>query len=116
MNVLLSSLQCKCPKCHQGKLFVYANPYLVNKIGLMPERCPVCDADFKQEIGFYWGAMYVSYGLTVALSFATFVGAYLIWGWLTWEYLIFNTLFLLATLPLVFRYSRVIWLYLFGKY
>jgi hypothetical protein len=82
----------------------------------MPEHCPICKLDFTQELGFYWGAMYVSYGLTVGFSFCNFVLMYLIWGWLTWQFLIVNTVLLILVLPLMFRYSRVLWLYLFGRY
>ncbi len=115
-SVLLSILKCKCPQCHAGDLFLYPNPYVISKINLMPANCPVCNLSFEQETGFYWGAMYVSYGLTVMISFINFVCFYFIWGWLTWEFLVENTIVLILTLPLVFRYSRVLFLYLFGKY
>ncbi len=115
-STTLSLLQCKCPQCHSGDLFICTNPYILNSINKMPDQCPVCDLDLIQEMGFYWGAMYVSYVLTVALSFFNFVWVYFFWGWLTWQYMIINTFILLITLPLMFRYSRVIWLYLFGKY
>lgn len=115
-SAIVSALKCKCPGCHKGDLFLISNPYVLKSITKMPENCPVCNLSLDQEPGFYWGAMYVSYGLTVALSFVSFVGVYLVWGWLTWQYLIINTILLLLTLPLIFRYSRVIWLYLFGRY
>ena len=28
----------------------------------MPDQCPVCGLDYIQEPGYYYGAMYVSYG------------------------------------------------------
>lgn len=82
----------------------------------MNEACPVCGLNLTPEMGFYWGAMYVSYALTVALSFANFVIAYLFFGWLTWEFLIGNAIVLILLLPLIFRISRALWLALFIKY
>ena len=34
----------------------------------MHQRCPHCDADLNPEPGFYWGAMYVSYGFSAAIA------------------------------------------------
>ena len=115
-SVITSILQSRCPQCRQGFLFVSQDPYKFKDMTKMHDQCNICGLDFTQELGFYWGAMYVSYGLTVAFSFLNFVGTYLIWGWLTWQFIIGNTLVLIITLPLMFRYSRVIWLYLFGRY
>jgi uncharacterized protein (DUF983 family) len=115
-SIFVSILQSRCPRCRKGHLFISPNPYKLKYMTKMPEQCSVCKLDFVQELGFYWGAMYVSYGLTVAFSFFNFMFTYLIWGWLTWQFIIGNTLVLILTLPVMFRYSRVIWLYLFGRY
>lgn len=115
-SAIESLFKCKCPVCRTGNLFLYTNPYRLKEMAKMPDICPVCGLSFTQELGFYWGAMYVSYLLTVFISVINFIPFYLIWGWLTWEFLIVNTLILFILFPLMFRYSRVIWLYLFGNY
>ena len=33
----------------------------------MPAECAVCGEDFARELGFYFGAAYMSYALTVTL-------------------------------------------------
>ena len=33
----------------------------------MPERCPTCNQRFESEPGFYFEAMFVSYGLSAIL-------------------------------------------------
>jgi hypothetical protein len=77
--------------------------------------CPVCHLRFEREPGFYYGAMYVSYAFSVALVFilgtATF---YILDNPDLWVYatIIFSSALLL--LPLLFRYSRIIYLYTFG--
>ena len=81
----------------------------------MHKQCPQCHLDFEIEPGFYTGAMYVSYSFSVAL--------FIIVGFIL--YLFFNdpdltvyvsiTLLLVILLfPLLYRYSRVVYLHLFG--
>ena len=62
---LYSVLAAKCPKCHKGDFFETSNPYNLKKFDKMHKKCPECGQDFELETGFYYGAMYVSYGLTV---------------------------------------------------
>ena len=69
---LYSIFKMKCPVCHQGDFFV-AQPYNLSTIGDLNERCSVCDTHFEKEPGFYYGAMYVSYGLAVAVFVAFWV-------------------------------------------
>ena len=64
---LYSILNNKCPRCHEGKFFDSANPYNLAKMTSMPDKCPECGQPYEPEPGFYFGAMYVSYALGVAL-------------------------------------------------
>jgi uncharacterized protein (DUF983 family) len=111
-SVFTSILTLRCPRCRSGKLFVKPYPYPYKTMALMPDKCPVCGLDFNPEPGFYWGAMYVSYGLTVAFSVFNFLWMYLIWGWLTWPFLIVNAVFLVIMIPVTFRYARCIYFYI----
>ncbi|HRG37855.1 MAG TPA: hypothetical protein PK289_04945, partial [Bacteroidia bacterium] len=69
--------------------------------------------DFNRETGFYFGAAYVSYGLTVGFG----IGLYLllcVWGNVdTASFVIIFSLLLIALLPVFFRFSRLIWINLF---
>jgi uncharacterized protein (DUF983 family) len=105
-----SALKLSCPKCGKSKLFIDPNPYHIKHLGDMPTVCPVCNLPFMPEPGFYYGAMYVSYALTVALSVGNFLWIYLIWGFNVWVYLTINSLLLLVFLPILFRYSRSFYL------
>ena len=60
----------KCPKCHQGDLFKTSLASLEGVYN-MPAECPECGQDFEMEPGFYWGAMYIGYGLYSAYMFGT---------------------------------------------
>ncbi|MGB0196394.1 MAG: DUF983 domain-containing protein [Flavobacteriales bacterium] len=62
-------LNNRCPKCYEGRLF-NSHAYDLKRVSEMPAKCPVCGEDFAREPGFYFGAAYVSYALTVALWIA----------------------------------------------
>jgi len=110
----LALLALRCPRCHQGKLFTYPATSL-SKFMDMPAECPVCSQTFEPEPGFYFGAMYISFGFAVA-TFAI-VGVllyYLLGDPDTWVYVVVVAAITLVSTPLVFRYSRALMLYLFG--
>jgi hypothetical protein len=68
-----SVFRFKCPHCHEGEFFVDRNPYNLSKVGNVLEECSVCHRRFSPEPGFYFGAMYVSYALTVAMFVTAYV-------------------------------------------
>ena len=82
----------------------------------MNSKCPVCNEDFKREPGYYFGATYVSYALTVGLGIALFLLLCVIFNVNVISYLVLFSLLLLALMPLIFRVSRLIWINLFVKY
>ncbi len=120
---LLSVLGCKCPRCREGELFKYKNPYAFKNRHYieMNDNCPVCGQPTDIEVGFYYGTSYVSYGLTVLFSFISFF----LW-WLTigfslddnriFYWLAANSLVLLLLQPVFMRLSRSLWISLFVKY
>jgi uncharacterized protein (DUF983 family) len=63
---LYSIFKLKCPKCHEGEFFE-SRLYDLKKLGHVLEECPTCKTSYVPEPGFYFGAMYVSYALGVAL-------------------------------------------------
>ena len=108
-------LATKCPTCRSQNMFVYP-VYRLDKVLMMHRYCPNCDQDFVQEPGFYFGAMYFSYALNIAIM--VFFGV-------AYEVLfdpqkIFETLlsvFIPAIIfaPYNFRISRALMLYIFGR-
>jgi uncharacterized protein (DUF983 family) len=114
----ISFLKGKCPRCEQGDVFVSSNPYNLPKMAKMNDRCSHCDLDFNPETGFYWGATYMSYAITVAFSCFTFVVSTLIFGFmnsLSLYYVLVNGILLVLLSPVFFRYSRLSWLWIFYK-
>ena len=121
-NVLVN----RCPACREGRLFQVRNPYRPQTINAMHSACSVCQADFKREPGFYFGAAYVSYALTVALWVAVLVALYTFGalGWITFTgffdqpevFLISGIVTLVLLLPPLQRLSRSIWIHMFLRY
>jgi uncharacterized protein (DUF983 family) len=117
---ILNLLLCKCPRCREGDMFVQQRAYSKGFMK-MHDTCAVCGQYFDLEVGFYYGSGYVSYGMTVAFSVATFLAWWALIGispsdnrvfyWLT-----INSLMILVLQPIFMRLARVFWLAVFVKY
>lgn len=111
-------LKGRCPRCGQGRLFLSPNPYNLKKMLIINPQCSHCNLNFIPEIGFYWGATYVAYALTVAFSGFTFAVSTLLFGFmnsLSLTYVWVNAALLFFISPLSFRFSRVLWLWMFWE-
>lgn len=113
-KVLPAVLEGKCPRCRKG--IVFTHPLLnYRRFYSMKENCDVCNFHFEIEPGFFYGSMYVSYGFSVAIFLST---AFLLYfgfndpGVLT--YILTVTSISAFTYPINFRYSRIIFLYIFA--
>lgn len=91
----------------------------------MHKTCPNCGERFEPEPGFYFGAAYVSYALTVALWVAYYVAliTFESLGMFSWSFeedamafIVGGVVLLVVLLPLIYRFSRSIWINLFVKY
>jgi len=82
----------------------------------MPEKCPVCGFRYEVELGFYWGAMYMSYGISVLIVLIVGVSLYhLANDPPTWVYLTTVASIIVVFTTVLFRYGRVLMLYFFGS-
>jgi uncharacterized protein (DUF983 family) len=103
---LSAVLRQRCPRCLHGHVF--------HGLVAMHETCPQCGYQFGREPGYFTGAMFASYTLAVPILFAIFM---VLWHFFfsTWP-LTFNLLVtfvvFLPFVPMIFRYSRVIWMHL----
>lgn len=114
---LYSIFNQTCPVCNEGKVFKYKQMYDFKKFDQMYERCPHCDHKFEIETGFWYGAMYVSYALTVAFSVAAFILTYLFYP-KAGPFVYFGMICLIVVgfVPVTFRWSRMIWMNFFSTY
>lgn len=113
-NSVEALMQGKCPVCRKGNIFTYPVTK-ITKFNVMNNECPHCGVRLQPEPGFYQGAMYVSYGFTVALIVViSGILYYLAGNPSEWTYIYLIIAFIILFAPLNYRYSRIIYLYLFG--
>jgi uncharacterized protein (DUF983 family) len=113
---LNSILTGTCPKCQNERMYLVKNPYKLNTTLKMNETCAHCGTRYKIEPSFFYGAMYVSYGVGIAFAFAAFVVAkwFLNASLLATFFAIMGTL--IGFMPIIMRVSRNIWINLFMSY
>ena len=113
---LYSIVNYKCPRCHQGDLFIHKGWSYTN-FAKMPEQCPCCHQSYEPEPGFYYGAMYVSYAITTAITITVLAVLSILLAEVTIFWLLGA---LVATLllfyPFIFRMSRSLWINFFVHY
>jgi uncharacterized protein (DUF983 family) len=112
---IYSILGNKCPRCHKGNFFESNNPY-TRKFDKMHVRCPECGEDFERETGFYYGAMYASYAITVAFGVFLFALMCVLLKFDVLTYLITFAVLQVALMPVLYRTARLLWINLFVKY
>ena len=114
---MISSLfKMKCPRCHKGDLFQNPNLYNLSTIDKMPHSCPHCGLLFSPAPGFYFGAMYISYGIGILLFFTAFLLMEIILKISDYIFLAFYITSLFILWPVVFRYARVIYIYILVRF
>lgn len=80
------------------------------------ENCPKCNFKYMIEPSFFFGAMYVAYGLIVALFVAVFIIAKLFIGLSILHSFIAIIVVSLLLIPVIMRLSRIIWINMFVGY
>ncbi|RZL20041.1 MAG: DUF983 domain-containing protein [Pedobacter sp.] len=118
---MLSLFACKCPRCREGDMFVSKNPWKLKTTMKMHPVCPVCNQPFNLEVGFYYGSSYVSYALSIALSFFTLIAWWLTIGFSTTDdrffyWMVLNVILLIFLQPYLMRAARTGWLAFFISY
>ncbi len=118
MNAWLNSiLKSECPRCREDKMFSDGTLYNLKKFGQMKKKCSNCNQSFEPEPGYYFGAMFISYGINTAYFIAIWVSFTLLFD----EVILLNLILTLAVvivglLPLTFRWSRALWISIFVRY
>lgn len=115
-NKLYSIFTSKCPQCREGEFFKSKFSYKVLKTTEAKSHCPNCNLKYMREPSFFYGAMYVGYGVSVALAIAFYVISTVLFGQSMRESLVVITVGLFALAPWSLRLSRVVWIHIFIKY
>lgn len=114
-SALYAIINHKCPRCRRGDLFKYSFLKKPLRFTETNKTCPHCQLIFEREPGFFFGAMYVSYALTMAVLLCT---AFILYNFFgdpeLWVYIVTVPSIVLLLLPIIFRYSRTLYLHGFG--
>ncbi len=113
---LYSILTGTCPKCQNESMYVNKNPYIISETMKMHEHCGYCGLKYKMEPNFFFGAMYVSYGLAVFLGMVIFGIAMFIFKKDMQFSFISIVIGLILLMPWITRLSRNIYINLFISY
>lgn len=113
---LNSIIKFKCPRCHEGDFFTHKT-YDLKHSGDIHLHCSHCGLKYEKEPGFYYGAMYVSYALGVALFVTLWVSFNLFFVNLNvWIQIVTISIASIVLTPYLFALSKIIWANMFIKY
>ena len=105
-----AALHGKCPKCRTGNMFATG---AMNIFGQkMNDKCPHCGFRFEIEPGYFYVAMFVSYGMNVAILVTCGILTYMLTGSENpWLYCAATLIPAFLLSPFTFRYSRIVLLF-----
>ncbi len=113
MHRLGAIVNAKCPRCREGDMFE-TSAYKLSSFHKMFTNCQVCKLKFEREPGFFVGAMYVNYAFSVALIVAVGIALTVFNLYTLFNFVLTIVSLVILLLPFLFRYSRVLFLHVFG--
>ena len=113
---LNSILTGSCPNCQYESMYVDKNPLHLGNVLKMNENCSHCGLKYQIEPSFFYGAMYVSYALNVAVGVAAFIISHIFIGLNLVQSFIAIIVTLIITFPFVLRWARNSYINMFISY
>ena len=108
-STLRSILQQRCPRCREGKIFGYS---IFRGFPKMHPRCAICDLKFQREEGYFLGAMYISFGLALAIIALLAALLWVLTRWWITKDVVWAVILFLPLAPSISLFARVLWIYL----
>tara|TARA_B100000902_G_C27321423_1_gene924863 strand:- start:2541 stop:2930 length:390 start_codon:yes stop_codon:yes gene_type:complete len=110
---LYSIINNVCPRCQLSEFWPKNNPYknIFVKNGGDIGHCKNCNLKYEIEVGFWYGAMYVSYFLSILTALISwfFLSFFCNKIELSSQYIIISTI-LIVSFPIIYFYSRLLWI------
>lgn len=113
---LYSILTGTCPKCHEESMYMHTNPYVISQLFKMHERCSNCQTKYKIEPSFFYGSMYVSYGVGIIFAAVAFGISFIVLNTSLTKAFIAIVITMIVFMPVIIRLSRNIWINIFMSY
>jgi uncharacterized protein (DUF983 family) len=113
---LNSILTGSCPRCQKESMYLDQNLLHFTKLLKMKENCTHCGLKYQIEPSFFYGAMYVSYGLNVAVMIVVFLIAFFVFNAKVTETFIAIIATLIVLFPIITRLARNIYINMFVSY
>ncbi|WP_278022680.1 DUF983 domain-containing protein [Flavobacterium ginsengisoli] len=113
---LNSIITGSCPKCQKESMYEDKNPLHLSKVLKMNENCSHCGFKYQIEPSFFYGAMYVSYALNVAVGILAFIVSFVFFEATIEQSFIAIILTLVVLFPFVLRLSRNLYINMFVSY
>ena len=111
-----SILQGTCPRCHQESMYCSKNLFNFSTLLKMNNNCSRCKLQYQLEPSFFYGAMYVSYGLNVTLMVGVFIICFFIFNAGVGIIFLAIIVSLVMLFPYIMRLSRNIYINIFVSY
>ena len=112
---LYSILTGTCPKCQNESMYEDQSLLHLSKIIKMKEKCSHCGLKYQIEPSFFYGAMYVSYGLNVGIGILAFIICFQFSRSMLVNFAVILGAIIIS-FPLVMRLSRSIYINMFVSY
>lgn len=108
-STLAAILHQLCPRCRMSGIFIYS---IFRGFPQMRQRCSVCELKFQREEGYFLGAMYISFGLALAIIALMAAILWAVTGWWITKSVVWAVILFLPLAPTISLFARVLWIYL----
>lgn len=113
---LNSIIKGTCPRCQEESMYESKNAFNIITATKMKETCSNCGLRYMIEPAFFYGAMYVSYGVGIAFGIAAFIISKVFLDTSLMTSFIAIVATLIVFYGVIMRISRSIWINIFVSY
>ncbi len=113
---LYSILTGSCPKCQKESMYFDKKSFSITNILKMNEKCSHCGLRYQLEPSFFYGAMYISYGLNVLVMVVVFLIAFFGFHAKANGVVVSSVIAVIIFFPVIMRLSRNIYINIFVDY
>ncbi len=115
-STLYSILTGTCPKCNEESMYKGKNLYNPSETIKLNAKCSHCGLYYDIEPSFFYGSMYVSYGLGVFIGVLIFLICYFVFKTNLRTCFVTILISLTILMPFIMRFARNVWINMFIKF